>query len=271
MGQSTSTLLGPDFESSSSATRTGHRRTRQHREHGHSKRSTVSSSKNEQLGSHPTPPRTHTSTHHDQAERAERHRSYRDQKLNPLTEVNGNAQHSTASAWSTEHRRRKPHAKPQESKPRDGSASKPRRNPNRTAEPQRPEKTNVDGKSGPRALSPPPSKNHRRNSKHKSGVTVKVTELPRTKPNTPRNQKPEKKATKDCMVCVETRSLSHFPKRAITAQCTHEVNTCRHCLRGWIRSEFKSKVWNQLDCPECKARMAYDDVKEFAPIEVFRR
>jgi hypothetical protein len=274
MGQSTSSLLGFDLESSSSATHTGHHRTRQHHEHGRSKRSIISSSKDEQLESHPRSPRTHTSTHHDQPERAPRHHRHRDQKSKPLTELDGNAQQSTASAWVMEHKRRKPHAKLKEPKPRDdGSASKPRRNPNRKARPQRREKTTDNEKPRSHAHSPPPppSNNHLRNTKHKSGANAKVTEPHRAKSKPQRNPKPEKKATKDCVVCVETRSLHHFPQRAITAQCTHEVNTCRHCLRGWIRSEFKSKVWDLLDCPECRARMAYEDVKEFAPAEVFKR
>jgi len=272
MGQSTSSLLGLDLESSSSATHTGHHHARQHDEHGRSKRSIVSSSKNEQLESHPRSPRTHTSTHHDQPERARKHRGYRVQKSKPLTELDGNAQQSTTSAWVMEHKRRKPHAKLKEPKPRDdGNASKPRRNPNRKARPQRLEKTADNEKPRSRAHSPPPSNNHRHNSKNKSGAKAKLTELHRTKSKPQRDPKPEKKATKDCAVCVETRSLHHFPQRAITAKCTHEVNTCRHCLRGWIRSEFKSKVWNLLDCPECRARMEYEDVKEFAPAEVFKR
>ncbi|KAF2876945.1 hypothetical protein BDV95DRAFT_465034, partial [Massariosphaeria phaeospora] len=53
--------------------------------------------------------------------------------------------------------------------------------------------------------------------------------------------------------------------------CTHERSTCRRCLRRWIRSEFESKVWNQISCPECSVRMAYGDISHFAPSDVFRR
>jgi hypothetical protein len=270
MGQSTSNLSGPNLESSSSATRTDHHRTRQHHQYGLSKRSIVSTSENNHLRGYVRSSHTRTSTYHDQTERARRPHGYRDQNLYPLQAVDGNARQITASSASKVQQRRK-HAKPKEPKPPDdGRALKPRRNPNGKTEPQRREKTNDDGKPQSHAHSTPSSSNNQRHdSKDKSGAIVNITELNPKKPK--RKPKSEKRETKDCMVCVETRSVRHFPQRAITAQCTHEVNTCRHCLRGWIRSEFKSKVWNQLACPECRASMEYEDVKEFAPPEVFRR
>lgn len=73
------------------------------------------------------------------------------------------------------------------------------------------------------------------------------------------------------MICTDSRSLRHFPKRAQTAHCTHDVNTCRRCLRKWIQSSFKTKLWDQINCPECGLRMQYDDIREFAPPEIFRR
>ncbi|KAF2709796.1 hypothetical protein K504DRAFT_477016 [Pleomassaria siparia CBS 279.74] len=73
------------------------------------------------------------------------------------------------------------------------------------------------------------------------------------------------------MVCAENRSIHRFPVRPPTSTCIHESNTCRHCLRAWIKSEFKSKVWNLIDCPECRSRLQYEDVKQFAPPEIFRR
>jgi hypothetical protein len=273
MGQSTSNLSGPNLESSSSATRTGHHRTRQHHQYGHSKRSVVSTSENEHFRGYVRSSHTRTSTHHDQTERARRLPGHRDQNLNPLTNVDGNARQITVSSSSKVQERRKPHAKSKEPKsPDDGRALKPRRNQNRKTEPQRREKTNDKGKSHSHAHSTPSSSNNqRRDSKDKSGAIVNITELSPEKSKPKRKPKSEKHETKDCMVCVETRSIGRFPQRAVTAQCTHEVNTCRHCLRGWIRSEFKSKMWNQLACPECRASMEYEDVKEFAPPEVFRR
>lgn len=76
---------------------------------------------------------------------------------------------------------------------------------------------------------------------------------------------------RDCLVCVESRSLRSFPKRPPTEACQHDINTCKRCLRQWIKSEFGAKMWDQMSCPECGIRMQYDDMKEFAPSDVFKR
>ena len=107
----------------------------------------------------------------------------------------------------------------------------------------------------------PPLNRYHHLSKSESGVQTGVAE------RRPRISKQRK----ECIVCAESLSMKRFPTRAPTAQCTHEANTCRHCLRTWIRSEFEIKMWDQLDCPECKARMGYEDMKEFAPGKIFRQ
>ncbi|KAF2856778.1 hypothetical protein T440DRAFT_356672, partial [Plenodomus tracheiphilus IPT5] len=75
----------------------------------------------------------------------------------------------------------------------------------------------------------------------------------------------------ECIICTEIRSTHHFPSRPPTSQCTHEPNTCRRCLRTWIHSEFKSKIWNEINCPICSTRMEYKDIRDFAPHEIFLR
>ncbi|KAH8696853.1 hypothetical protein GQ44DRAFT_694540 [Phaeosphaeriaceae sp. PMI808] len=77
--------------------------------------------------------------------------------------------------------------------------------------------------------------------------------------------------TKDCVICADTRSLSHFPDRPPTTECEHENDVCRRCLRTWIQSESASKMWNEVNCPVCAVRMQYDDMREFAPRAVFER
>ncbi|PSN63182.1 hypothetical protein BS50DRAFT_501331 [Corynespora cassiicola Philippines] len=98
------------------------------------------------------------------------------------------------------------------------------------------------------------SKAHSR--KGKSGISVSVKTLA---------------PTQECLICVESRPVSRFPSRPPTLQCSHPPQVCRPCLRKWIRSEFKSRVWDQLNCPECSSKMQHDDVKEFASSEVFRK
>lgn len=260
MGQSLTSLLDPGVESQSLSQ---DRATHHHRERTQSKHSTnhstVSTSKHDHVGAHPrSTPRPRTSTH--QTERSRRHR---DKRSNPLTEVDVNARRpgqAATSARNTDQRRRDIDVQPKKTKPRDEKPNRHHRNRDSKAEPQHKDRTGESGKHRSHTYSNPASQTkHRRESKSKSKVHVKVTEI----------KKPKEK--KDCMVCAETLSVRRFPRRPPTTQCEHEINTCRHCLRGWIRSEFKSKVWDQLDCPECRARMEYDDVKQFAPPEVFRR
>ncbi|KAH5315555.1 hypothetical protein HBI24_016430 [Parastagonospora nodorum] len=78
-------------------------------------------------------------------------------------------------------------------------------------------------------------------------------------------------STKECNVCTETRPLFQFPERPPTEDCQHSIDTCTHCLQTWIESEFKSKMWNEVNCPTCRARLQFNDVKDFAPRNVFVR
>jgi hypothetical protein len=76
---------------------------------------------------------------------------------------------------------------------------------------------------------------------------------------------------KECIVCTDTRPLHRFPTRPPTEECMHDTDVCRRCVRTWIQSEFKSKIWNEINCTICAARLQYDDVMAFAPRDVFRR
>jgi hypothetical protein len=78
-------------------------------------------------------------------------------------------------------------------------------------------------------------------------------------------------ATKECLICTDTRSLQHFPNRPPTVSCVHDTSVCRRCLRTWIQSESSIKIWNEINCPICATRMQYHDIHEFAPKDVFRR
>jgi hypothetical protein len=76
---------------------------------------------------------------------------------------------------------------------------------------------------------------------------------------------------KECVVCTDTRPLHKFPSRLPTTACKHGIDVCRKCLRTWIASEFDSKIWNEINCPICPARMQYRDMWEFAPKDVVKR
>jgi hypothetical protein len=76
---------------------------------------------------------------------------------------------------------------------------------------------------------------------------------------------------KECVVCSDTQPLRKFPSRPPTTACKHGCDVCRGCLRTWIASEFGTKMWNEIDCPVCTARMHYRDISEFAPKDIVKR
>jgi hypothetical protein len=100
------------------------------------------------------------------------------------------------------------------------------------------------------------------------GKNSRKTRLPESKSA---SRHTNSQATKECIICTDIRSLQHFPDRRPTEECTHEIDVCRRCLRKWIQSEFSTKMWNEINCPICTARMQHDDIRAFAPHQVFRR
>ncbi|KAJ4984141.1 E3 ubiquitin-protein ligase RNF19B [Stagonosporopsis vannaccii] len=85
----------------------------------------------------------------------------------------------------------------------------------------------------------------------------------------PKRQVPRQK--KECVICTDNRCLSHFPSHAPTERCSHKADVCRRCLRQWITTTFAEKVWDEVNCPMCSERLDYEDVREFAPSEIFRK
>lgn len=75
----------------------------------------------------------------------------------------------------------------------------------------------------------------------------------------------------DCVVCLEGLGPNNAPQRRITSTCDHEPNVCLSCLTQSIATQFTSKVWDQIDCPSCSARLDHQDVQAFAEAEVFGR
>ncbi|KAK5118180.1 hypothetical protein LTR85_008160 [Meristemomyces frigidus] len=62
----------------------------------------------------------------------------------------------------------------------------------------------------------------------------------------PKKQRPTKK---ECIICCEERSNSHFPALCDGPECAHEV--CSRCWRKHLAAETESKAWNDIKCPEC--------------------
>lgn len=76
---------------------------------------------------------------------------------------------------------------------------------------------------------------------------------------------------RDCVVCGDELSLSRFSHRPITATCSHECNTCRKCVREWIKSSLNNNGPEKLTCTECPAVLQHADVKAHASSRQFER
>lgn len=77
--------------------------------------------------------------------------------------------------------------------------------------------------------------------------------------------------THSCMVCTDSLPPLDFPARPPTATCSHAVSTCQSCLAQWISSEMDAKGWERIGCPECHARLGYDDIRRGASAEDFEK
>ncbi|KAH7126853.1 hypothetical protein B0J11DRAFT_409937, partial [Dendryphion nanum] len=90
-----------------------------------------------------------------------------------------------------------------------------------------------------------------------------------SKPSKPSKRSSSPGPLKDCPICISSLSSSHFPVRPPTSTCLHTPNTCTHCLRHWIRTQFRTKLWTQIQCPECPSLLSHRDMSLFAPRSVF--
>ena len=78
------------------------------------------------------------------------------------------------------------------------------------------------------------------------------------------------KCSSTCLVCYEDLAepdLAHKP----TTTCEHRANVCRACLAKHIALELNSKTWDEILCPHCNEHLIYDDIKQFADLQVFER
>jgi hypothetical protein len=73
---------------------------------------------------------------------------------------------------------------------------------------------------------------------------------------------------RNCTVCTEYLPPYRFPTRTPTTSCEHPPDTCRRCVRKWIRFSFLTRQWHHIDCPECDQRLQHEDLKAFADPEL---
>ena len=75
----------------------------------------------------------------------------------------------------------------------------------------------------------------------------------------------------DCCVCFTALESSTRCNDKVTASCNHETNICRNCLRQSIKSQFESKIWDQINCPSCNQRLTPDDINKHGDREMITR
>ncbi|KAI3537551.1 hypothetical protein CSPX01_10139 [Colletotrichum filicis] len=77
--------------------------------------------------------------------------------------------------------------------------------------------------------------------------------------------------SRECPICAETRDISSFPVLSVTPTCTHPPEACLECLRMSIKSDLNSKLWTDIQCPECRELLEYVDIQKYADEETFAR
>ncbi|KAK9769923.1 putative ibr domain-containing protein [Seiridium cardinale] len=75
----------------------------------------------------------------------------------------------------------------------------------------------------------------------------------------------------DCNVCAETKPTRAFPILSVSSQCAHPPRTCLDCVATSIKTDFATRRWNQIHCPDCRALMGYEDVERYADEETFSK
>ncbi|KAF2192323.1 hypothetical protein K469DRAFT_735382 [Zopfia rhizophila CBS 207.26] len=245
MGQSLTRL--PDLPGPEVKTKRSSRVTQRRIRHGSPAKAKVDSAE---------APRTkttlHASSHHDTSRT-----DGKDWRRNALAKTDGNSRRTATESWTRDQTRRNHKAQERREDGVSVASRHSHHHKNRTSRSHKDHSNVSSSKNSRQKLL-----RDKRNRQPKCQMTLHEPEITKLEDLSPK---------KDCIVCAESRSLHRFPKRPPTASCVHEVNTCWHCLRGWIRSEFESKIWDQISCPECSTRMQYEDIREFAPSEVFRR
>lgn len=76
---------------------------------------------------------------------------------------------------------------------------------------------------------------------------------------------------RDCSVCMESLAGYQFPQKKLAITCVHEPSICLACLQESLSEQIEDKPWDQIACPECPERLAFEVVKEFATKDAFER
>ena len=67
-----------------------------------------------------------------------------------------------------------------------------------------------------------------------------------------------------CFVCEDPWDEGDRPQRNVTANCEHEIETCRDCLSEYMGNKLAESSLDQIKCPsgDCKERLSYKNIQE---------
>lgn len=68
---------------------------------------------------------------------------------------------------------------------------------------------------------------------------------------------------------MEPRELEQFPTDQLTDLCFHPNYTCLTCLELSIASDHATKIWDNIQCPQCCHPLSYEAVKKYADPDTF--
>ncbi|SPO03343.1 uncharacterized protein DNG_06025 [Cephalotrichum gorgonifer] len=81
----------------------------------------------------------------------------------------------------------------------------------------------------------------------------------------------ENNSDRECIICADTKPPLDFPQTSVTATCNHPPEACLECMRMSIKTDLDTKIWTEIQCPECPATLEYADVQQYADEETFSR
>lgn len=63
------------------------------------------------------------------------------------------------------------------------------------------------------------------------------------------------------------------PQRNVTANCEHDIETCRDCLSKHINIRIAKSSLDQIQCPSfnCNEHLSYEDIEEAVGHDTFEK
>lgn len=77
--------------------------------------------------------------------------------------------------------------------------------------------------------------------------------------------------TFDCVVCLETLSISYLPGEKVTSACAHDLAVCTPCLLSSISFTITDADWAHPTCPQCPIRLSYSEIQKIVDPDILEK